>query len=75
MKTPKEIKEYRNQVLSVLKWAISNGHISEEQAQILKENILEIELDLYPKEMVVDENGWPQIKAEFIYGLPFDEWE
>ena len=75
MKTPDEIKKYRNEVINVLEWAVTNGHIDKEQAEILKDNILDIELELYPKETVVDENGWTQIKSRWIDGLPFDEWE
>lgn len=51
------------------------GHITEDQKDILKENVYAIELKLYPKKMVKDENGWQQVESEFIYGLPFDEWE
>lgn len=75
MKTPNEIKKYRNEVIDILNWAENQGHIEKEQKEILLENILAIELDLYPKKTVKDENGWDQIESEFIYGLPFDEWE
>lgn len=75
MKTPKEIIRYRNLVIDTLKWAVENGHINEEQEEILASNILDIEIELYPKETVVDENGWTQIKSRYIDGLPIDEWE
>lgn len=76
MKTPKEIIEYRNRVLKLFDWAVGNGFITKEIVEdCLKPNVYEIELDMYPKELVQDENGWTQVKSEWIDGLPIDEWE
>lgn len=75
MKTPKEIIDYRNKVIELFTWAVENGHISEEQSKTLKDNIYDIELEMYPKKKIKDENGWNQFESEYIYGLPIDEWE
>lgn len=64
MKTPEEITRYKNEVLDVLGWAVTQGHISEEQRDILSSNIEDIEYDLYPRETYIDENGWTQIIEE-----------
>lgn len=64
MKTPNEIIKYKNEVLDVLDWAVSQGHINEEQRNLLAATIEEIEYDMYPRETYVDDNGWTQIKEE-----------
>ena len=64
MKTPNEIIKYKNEVLDILDWAVSQGHIKEEQRNILAATIEEIEYDMYPRETYVDDNGWTQIKEE-----------
>ena len=62
MKTPEEILKFKEKIYEMLDWAIGQGHINEEQSQTLKINIEDIELELYPKETYIDENGWTQIK-------------
>lgn len=64
MKTPEEIIRYKNEVLDVLDWAVTQGHIKEEQRELLRNNIEDIEYDLYPRETYIDENGWTQIKED-----------
>ena len=64
MKTPNEIINYKNEVLDVLDWAVSQGHINEDQRNLLAVTIEEIEYDMYPRETYVDDNGWTQIKEE-----------
>lgn len=64
MKTPNEIIKYKNEVLDVLDWAVSQGHINEDQRNLLAVTIEEIEYDMYPRETYVDDNGWTQIKEE-----------
>ena len=64
MKTPEEITKYKNEVLDLLAWAVEQGHINQDQENILRENIESIEYDLYPRETYIDENGWPQIIEE-----------
>lgn len=75
MKTPDPIKQYRNKVIEVLKWALNEEYISDEQYNQLKDEIIGIELELYPKKLVEDENGNLIYASEYYYGKPFDEWE
>lgn len=75
MKTPEEIKKFRREVIELLEWALEQEHITKEQFDILKPEVIQIELDMYPKKMVNDENGWPQIASEWVDGKPIDEWE
>lgn len=75
MKTPKEIIEYRNRVIELLKWAQDEEFITKEQYEDIKAELYNIELEMYPKKTVRDENGWEQFESEYIYGLPIDEWE
>lgn len=76
MKTPAEIIKYRNKTIEVINWAVEQGYIEKQIAEdSIIPSIYDIELDMYPKKMVKDENGWEHPESEFIYGLDIDDWE